>query len=496
MGASEAGLGRAARDDRRTATPSRTRWLVLAAVATAQFLSVLDGLIVSVALPSIGRDLELSSIELQWALNAYTIPFASLLLLGGRLADVIGRRRAFLLGLALLAIGSLVGGLGISAPLLFAGRALQGVGAAISLPAALALVVATFEEGPERTRALAVLALGGGLAMVSAGLIGGVLTQALGWEWVLLINLPIVAFAALLGRVGMPGVQEGNGARSFDLTGALLGMSALTLLVYAAVQAQEVGLAAVGTLLPLVAAIALAIVFVVVQRRSPAPLLRLGLLREGNVGGANLLAILFSTGFIAPLFLGTIYLQDVLGFDALRAGLAFLPLSVLVVVCNPVVARVTARFGVASVAAFGFALVSFAFLLISMASGGAYVSQILPGFVLTGIGVTAAYIPLSVAAVAGVSTDEAGVASGVFNTSQQVGGAVLLAVLAAVATAVSRQAIDAGVPEADALATGFRWGFRLAAGINLLAAIGAATLLRAPGQPAGDPVGATAADGR
>jgi EmrB/QacA subfamily drug resistance transporter len=445
----------------------------LAAAMSTQFLSVLDGHIVSIALPSIAQDVGFSPTGLQWVLNAYMVPLAGVLLLGGRIADVFGRRPAFLGGLALLGTGSLLGGVATTPAMLLAGRVLQGLGAAVSIPAALALVVTTFPEGPQRTRALAKMFIGGGVAMVSAGLLGGTLTALAGWHWVLLINLPVAGLAAALGWAGMAGHHDERSDVAFDVTGAAAGVGALTLLVLATVETRAAGWLTAPTVTAAGAALLLAVVFVVVELRHPAPLLRFGLLRSRPVAGANLLAIVFSSGFIAPLFLGTIYLQDVLGFDPLEAGLAFLPLSLVVVLSNPLLARLTARLGVAPVTAAGFVLVGLAFAHLSAASGGSYALEVLPGFVLAGVGVTAAIIPMAVAAVTGVSDKESGMASGVFNASLQVGGAVMLALIAAVAAGAMT---DTASPEA--LAGGLQNGFRFAAVLNVVAAVAAVLFFR------------------
>jgi MFS family permease len=392
------------------------RNLALAALAAADFLVLLDGLGVAVALPAIRDGLRFDQADLSWVVTAYVLVFGGFLLLGGRLADLVGRRRVLLGGFAVFAAGSLVAGLAPTAPALVGGRALQGLGAAAMAPAALALLTATFPAGPERDRALAVWSAAGSLGIPAGALLGGVVTGLWGWRWVLLGIAPAAALAAGLALLVVDESRDPGAPQGFDLLGAVTGTLGLALLILAITRRAP---------LPLVAAVALLIAFVVTERRSPAPLVRPDLFRGPGLVAANLAGAALPVGLGAVLFLGTQHLQGVLGFTALQAGLAYLALSLPVVAASPIAARLVARFGRRPVAVGGF-LVQAAGLLVLLPASG---NGLWLGFALVGAGAPAAFVPVTGAAVA---VPDSGLASGVFNASQQVGNALALALLAVV----------------------------------------------------------------
>ena len=414
-------------------TPDR-RWLALVLLAAAQFVVVLDASIVNVALPSIGRALSFSQDNLSWVINAYTLTFGGFLLLGGRMADLIGRRRLFMIGLALFAGASFAGGIAQSAGWLVAARAVQGLGGALLSPAALSLLTTIFAEGKERNTALGVWGAVAGSGGAVGVLLGGMLTQWAGWEWVLFVNVPIALVAVLLAPRLLP-ESRNVGPRHFDIAGAVSITAGLSLLVYALVSANTSGWASLHTLG--LGAIALVLIagFVVIERRTRAPLVPFpGIFRLRTITGINITALFVAMSLFSMFFFVSLYMQQVLGYDALKTGVSYLPLAGGIIVSAGLASTLVTRFGFKPVLVAGLILTAGGLIWFAqIPPDGTYARDILGPSLLSAFGLGFAFVPMTVAAVAGVRQDEAGLASGLINTSQQVGGALGLAILAAIA---------------------------------------------------------------
>ena len=457
------------------ATSPRGRWATLMALCAADFLVVLDGLIVAVALPAIQDDLAISTGTLQWVVTAYLLPFGGLLLLGGRLGDLFGRRRVLLVGLTLFGIGALMAGLAWAPAALFAGRAVQGSGAAMMAPTALALLGATFSAGSSRNRALGLWSAAGSIGIPAGALLGGVLTASFGWRAVLLVSVPAAVGAAVATRWVVPESADPDAPRGLDLPGAALVTGAVTLLVFGVVNVEHIDdpiQMIVRSGVPVVAAVTLLAGLVAVERQSRNPLIppdtfALPGLTRANVAGAAL-----PVGLGAVLFLGTLQMQRLLGLDPLQTGLAYLVITVPIIAASPLAARLTTRLGRARVAVAGYLLQSAGLALLSRIDAGAAVSSLATGFVLVGIGAPLAFVPVTAAAL-DAPEERSGLASGVFNTVQQVGNALALAVIATLTAAT--QTLD-GAPEPDDPASGYGAGFLLAASICLIWSLAAARL--------------------
>ncbi len=464
-----------------TPTPDPRRWKALGLICTAVFMTVLDISIVNVALPSIQRGLHFNQDDLQWVITAYAITFGGFLLLGGRAADYLGRRRVFFAGLALFTGASLACGLSTSETFLIVARAVQGLGAAIVSPAALSIVTTTFEEGPERNKALGIWgAVAGGGAAVGV-IAGGVLTQYLGWEWIFFLNVPVgVACMLLTPRLVRESRVEGDG-RSYDVPGAVTITTALMILVFAISKAPEVGWTSARTIGLLAASAALHAAFVGIELRTERPLLPFGIFRVRTVLGANVVGFLLGGAIFGSFFLLTQYMQYVLGFTALRTGLAFLATAGTAVVAAGVAQALVTRVGVKPILALGMGLLAFGQLWYTWISvDGSYSVDLLPGFVATGIGIGFAFVPVSIAALAGVQHHEAGLASGLINTSQQIGGAIGTAVVSTVALTHQSALLASGSSLAAARAGGYSQGFWIGFGVALAGV--AATLVLIRGQ--------------
>ncbi len=460
-------------------------WLVLFLVCMGQFMVVLDATIVNVALPSIQTDLAISDSSLQWIVNAYTLVFGGFLLLGGRAADLIGRRTLFLAGIAVFTGGSLLAGLAQSEAMLIGARALQGLGGALLSPAALAVITTTFAEGSDRTKALAVWA-----AVASGGsavglLLGGVLVEVLSWEWIFIINVPIGLALAFASFRVVPNSRIEGARRHFDIPGAVSVTAGLVLLVYTIVKAQEWGWGSVETLGLGAVALALLGAFVAIELRSPAPLVRLGIFRLRSLAVGNGVFLILMAGMFSMFFFASLYVQNVLGYSALTTGLAFLPVTVGIMLGATLAQQLVPRIGVKRIvltamplAAFGLALLAF-----NTQVDGTYLG-LLAGLMPVSIGMGAAFVPMTLVATTGVSEDEAGLASGVFNTSQQIGGALGLAVLSTLATDKTASVLFGlgGAPteaqQSAALVEGFQLAFLVAAGLFVVGTAIVATLLR------------------
>jgi EmrB/QacA subfamily drug resistance transporter len=457
------------------------RWLALALIAAAQFVVVLDASIVNVALPSIGRDLQFSQENLSWVVNAYVLVFGGFLLLGGRMADLLGRRRLFIAGLGLFALASLAGGLASSEGQLIAARAVQGLGGAMLSPAALSIVTTLFAEGAERNKAMGVWGAVAGSGGAAGVLLGGMLTEWAGWEWVLFVNLPIgLAAAAIAPRLLPESRMEGR--RHFDVAGAVSITVGLVVLVYAIVDANDAGWTSTQTLGLAGLAVALIGSFVAIELRTKAPLVPFGIFRNRTLSGANVTGLLVAAALYAMFFFISLYMQQVLGYDALKAGLSYLPLTAGIIISAGVASQVVTRVGykppfVAGLLMAAGALVWFA----QVSPTGGYLSDILFPSLMAAVGLGFAFVPMTLAAVSGVREHEAGLASGLINTSQQVGGALGLAILASVATTRTDSVMEtAGGDPASlpvALTEGFQDAFLVGAGFAVVGAILAMILI-------------------
>jgi EmrB/QacA subfamily drug resistance transporter len=458
------------------------RWFALVLLAAAQFVVVLDASIVNVALPSIGGDLHFSQDDLSWVINAYTLTFGGFLLLGGRLADLLGRRRLFMIGLTLFAVASFAGGIAQSAGWLVAARAVQGLGAALLSPAALSLLTTIFAEGKERNTALGVWGAVAGSGGAVGVLLGGMLTEWAGWEWVLFVNVPITAVAVLLSPRLLP-ESRNEGERHFDIAGAITITAGLSLLVYALVDANNAGWASTQTLGLGAIALALIAAFVLIELRTKAPLVPFpGIFRLRTITGINITALFIAMSLFSMFFFVSLYMQQVLGYDALKAGLSYLPLAGGIIVSAGLASGLVTRFGFKPVLVTGLLLTAAGLVWFAQVSpNGTYVNDILGPSLLSAFGLGFAFVPMTIAAVAGVRQDEAGLASGLINTSQQVGGALGLAILATIANGRTDDVMAAANGSKAALPVALTEGFQSAltvgAGFAITGAILAMVLI-------------------
>jgi EmrB/QacA subfamily drug resistance transporter len=453
--------------------------LALALLAMTQFVIVLDASIVNVALPSIGRALDFSQDDLSWVVNAYTLTFGGFLLLGGRLADLLGRRRIFIGGLVLFSLASLAGGFAQSDVWLIAARAVQGLGAAIISPAALSLVTTMFAEGAERNRALGVWGAVAGSGGAAGVLLGGVLTEYAGWEWVLFVNVPIGIAAALVAPRLLPESRDTESDRVFDVAGATTVTAGLALLVYTLVDANNAGWASTQTIVLGALSVVLLVAFVFIERRTRNPLMPLSIFRLRTLRGADVVGLLIGMSLFGVFFFLSLYMQQVLGYDALKTGFAYLPLALNIIVSAGVASQLVTRIGFKPTLIAGMLLVGGGLVWFSQVSpDGSYVSDVLFPSLLLAWGLGLAFVPVTVAAVTGTRPDEAGLASGLINTAQQVGGALGLAILAAIANGKTSDVIASGVRNpAVALTEGFQDAFLVGAGFALLGAVLAAVMI-------------------
>ena len=450
------------------------RWRALIVIAIAQLMVVLDASIVNIALPAMQQDLGMTDANRQWVITAYTLAFGGLLLLGGRIADYQGRKRMFIVGLIGFAAASFLGGLSTTQGMLFGARALQGVFAALLAPAALSLISVTFTESKERARAFGVFgAISGGGAAI--GLVaGGLLTEYASWHWTLLVNTPVAVIAVLLA---IPFVRESRatGNTSYDIPGAITATLGLVSVVYGITKAGAEGWGATSTLTFLAIGVALLIVFIVIESKTSHPLLPLRILTNRNRGGAYLASFFIGVGLFAMFLFLTFFFQGVLGYSPLKSGLLFLPFSAGVVVSAGIASQLMPRVGPRWVTTGGFALAVLGMLmLLRLTPSSAYVGDILPSLILISLGMGLIFVPLSAVSLYAVGDRDAGVASAVLNTSQQIGGSVGVAFLntiAASATAAYIVANQLQAPTPDALVAGFHRGFIWAAGILLFAGV-------------------------
>jgi EmrB/QacA subfamily drug resistance transporter len=457
------------------ADTQRSKWLALALLAAAQFVVVLDASIVNVALPSIGRALNFSQDNLSWVVNAYTLFFGGFLLLGGRLADRLGRRRMFIAGMVLFALASLGGGLAQSELWLIIARSVQGLGAALVSPAALSIVTTTFTEGAERNKALGVWGAVAGSGGAAGVLLGGVLTKFAGWEWVLFVNTPIGLAAAFLAPRLLHESRDQR-TKNFDVAGAVTVTAGLALLVYSLVDANQAGWGSARTIGLGAVAVALLAAFVAIELRTREPLVPFSIFRLKTLRGSNIVALLIGMSLFSMFFFISLYMQQILGYDALKAGLAYLPLAVSIIVSAGFASQMVTRLGFKPTLITGMVLITGALVWFSQVSaGGSYLGDVLFPSLLAAVGLGFAFVSVTIGAVAGTTDENAGLASGLINTSQQVGGALGLAILAAVANASTDNAV--GVSRLVALNDGFRDAFLVGAFFALAGAILAAVLI-------------------
>ena len=459
-------------------TSDRRKWLALALLSAVQFMVVLDIAIVNVALPSIKVDLGFSQANLQWVISAYALVFGGFLLLGGRAADLLGRRRLFLAGLVVFTLASLVAGLAWSEPSLIVARAFQGLGAAIISPAALSILSTTFSEGRERNIALGVWGAVGGFGAAAGVLLGGVLTETLSWSWIFFVNVPVGALAFLLAPRLLNESRDAT-VRAFDLPGAVLVTAGLSSLVYAITQTGTYGWTSGRTIGVGVAALALLVAFVWWERRHAEPLMRFGLLRTKTIAGANVGGLILGTATFSMFLMLTLYMQQVLGYSPIKTGVGYLAVAVSAILWSAVAAQLTTRVGVKSVLVTGMTALTGGLVYFTQASvHGSYLADLLPGFLLVGVGLGFSFVPISIAALAGVGPAEAGLASGLFNTSQQIGGALGIAALSTIATSRTSDALARHNALPSALVHGFTGAFLVGAGIAVVGVLAALTLIR------------------
>ena len=456
----------------------RRKWLALALLCVVQFMVVLDIAIVNVALPSIQVDLGFSQEDLQWVISAYALVFGGFLLLGGRAADMFGRRRIFLAGIVLFTSASLLAGLAWSDGSLIGARALQGLGAAIITPAALSILSTTFVEGRERNIALGAWGAVGGFGAVAGVLLGGILTDALSWEWIFFVNVPV----GLMGFVAAPFLlQESRDARvkRFDLPGAVLVTAGLSSLVYGITEAGRDGWLDARTIAVFATALALLVGFVAWELRHEEPLMRFGIFQTRTVSGANVAGFIMGTALFSMFLMLTLYMQQVLGYSPMKTGVAYLAVAGTAIVWSAVAAQLVTRLGVKPVLVVGMTMLSGGLLFFTQVSAdGAYASDLLPGFLLIGVGIGFSFVPISIAALAGVQPAEAGLASGLINTSQQIGGALGIAALSTIATSSTQDAVASGSVLPVALVDGFSSAFLVGTVVAVLGIVAALTLIR------------------
>jgi EmrB/QacA subfamily drug resistance transporter len=453
---------------------------LLLVVCLAQFMVILDVAIVNVALPSIRHDMGFSSTGLQWVVNAYTLTFAGFLMLGGRAADLLGRRRVLLVGTAAFGLTSLLCAIASSRGLLIGARAVQGLAGAVVSPATLAIVTTSFAEGRERNRALGAWVTMGAVGASSGALLGGLLTQTLGWPAIFAINAPLGLLTIVLGLRVIPAGTRPAGPRNFDLLGAVLVTAGLIAVTYGIVRSEALGWGSAGMLVPLLAGLGLLAAFAVVEGRvARVPLVPLSIFRLAQLRAANLVVILMYAALFAMFYFVTLYLQQVLGDDALVAGLKFLPLTGAVFAGSRIAPRLVARFGVRVTVVAGMLSATLGMLVLTnVAPGGSYLAVVLPGGMLSCLGMGLALVPATIAAVQGVPSTQSGLASGLLNTSRLVGGALGLALLSTLASSHTRGELAGAVNAPRALTDGFALAFEVGAGFCVAGALVAVALLR------------------
>jgi EmrB/QacA subfamily drug resistance transporter len=474
------------------ATTDSRRWLTLAVVGAAFFMTVLDVAIVNVAIPSIQHDLKITSdTTVEWVLIAYAITFGGFLLLGGRMADLLGRRLIFIVGLTLFTVASLACGLANSIGVLIAARAVQGVGAAIISPAALSIVTTTFEEGAERNKALGIWGALGGSGAAAGVLFGGILTKYLGWEWIFFVNVPVGALVFALTYPFVPESRADLGHRRFDAAGAVTVTSGLALLVYAISKAPDVGWGATRTILLLIAAVALIAVFALIELRNRAPLMPFGIFRIRSLLAANVVGFLLGAVIFANFFVLTLYVQKTLHWSALETGVTFLATAGTTVIWAGVAQALTTRFSPRPVIVVGLIVLAASMgWYTQIPVDGHYWPDLLPAYLTFALGLAFSFVPVTIAALAQVTPQDAGLASGLINTNQQIGGAIGVAIATTIFTSHAKDLLKTNHAPAAAFTSGYQWAFWALIALALVAAAAAFVLLRgtkieiAEGEPA------------
>jgi EmrB/QacA subfamily drug resistance transporter len=463
-------------------TSPSNRWLILVIACLAQFMVVLDATVVNVALPSIQRGLHFSPADLQWVVNAYTLIFGGFLLLGGRAADLLGRRRLFVAGVILFSFASMLNGVAQSSTMLILGRGLQGLGGALVSPAALSIITTTFTETSERTRALSVwsaIAAGGAAAGL---LLGGVLTDLASWRWVFFVNVPVGALTTLLALRFIPESRVEAEHRSFDLLGATTVTGGLLVLVYGIVKAQVFGWGSVRTIGLLAGGIALIALFVAIERRAVAPLVRLAIFRVRSIAAADSALLLVGSAMFGMFFFASLYVQEILGYNPLHAGLAFLPVTVGIGGGAAAAQQLIRRFGVRGVAVAGVVIAAVGMVLLTTLSVHGSYGSLLVGLIPLSVGMGLTFVPITLLATSGVTDADAGLASGLFNTAQQVGGSLGLALMSTFAASRTSHLLGSASSHATiatAKVAGYHVAFAAGAVMLVLAALIVVGVLRA-----------------
>jgi EmrB/QacA subfamily drug resistance transporter len=471
---------------------SQHKQATLILMAMSQFMVVLDVSVVNVALPAIKHSLDFTENGLQWVVNAYTVTFAGFLLLGGRAADLLGRRRIFVLGLVLFALASLIGGLADSRTVLILARLTQGLGGAVVAPATLSILTTTFTDHDERHRAIGIWGAVGAGGGAAGALAGGVITDVLGWRWILFINVPIALCSAVAASRLLAEGRNEDAERNFDVLGAISATAGLSLLVFGIVRTDSSGWGDPTTLISIAAGVALLLAFLTIETRfARAPLMPLRLFRSRSLSASNVIMLVLGCASFAMWFFFSLYLQEALGYSAIRAGVTFLPMTIALIVCSRVASRGASLFGVRRMQIGGMVGVTIGlFLFARLNLQGGYLNEMLAPSLITSISIPFAFIPSTLAATSGVATEEAGLASAVLNTSRLVGGALGLAILATLATARSNSDLrhpTAAIHTANqALVNGFHLAF-LAAAVIAALGVGTAVFWTPRHQPEIDP---------
>ena len=460
-------------------------WLVLCLVCIAQFMVILDATIVNVALPSIQADLNMAEADLQWVVNSYTLIFGGFLLLGGRAGDLIGRKRVFLAGLVVFTVASFLNGIADSSTFLILARGLQGLGAALVAPAALSILTTTFEAGEQRAKALGVwAAIAPGGAAVGL-LLGGILVEFLSWPWIFFVNVPVGIAAFVASMIYVPESRADAEHRIFDIPGAVTVTAGLVALVYGIVNVQEAGWTSASTLFWGALALVLLTAFVLIEQRQKAPLVRLGIFAVRTLRAANVTMLLVASGLFAMFFFNTLYVQRVLGYTPLEAGLAFLPVTVGIAIGAGLSQPLVKRLGIRTTSMIGMTLGTIGMLLlVTSDANGSYLGDVLLGLAPVSVGMGLTFVPVTLLATSGIDREDAGLASGLFNTSQQIGGALGLAILSTLAVNRTENALG-GLPGAptpvqqgEALVSGFHAAYVGGALFFLAGIVVMLTLLR------------------
>src|SRR5215813_4802047 len=467
----------------------RRRWLILSVLVVAQFMVVLDVAIVNVALPTIKHDLHFSENGLQWVISSYAILFGGVLLLGGRMADLLGRRRVFMAGLAVFTIFSLLDGLAWSSASLIVFRGLQGLGAALLAPAALSILMTTFQEGRDRNVALGVWGAASGSGGAAGVLLGGALTSGLSWSWIFFINVPVGLAVMGLTPFLLSESRANLNHRHFDFAGAASITGGLMLLVYALTRATQHGWTSASTIALLATSAALIGAFFAIEYRSKAPLLPLQIFRLRTLTASNVAGLLMGGAIFAQFFLLTLYMQEVLHYSALKTGVAYIGLTLTIIVFSAFAQAAVTRIGVRYVLPAGLALSTAALVLFArLPVDGHYWKDLFPAFMISGLGLALAFVPMSIGALTGVRESDAGIASGLINTTQQIGGAVGVALATTVATTFTTHYVDAHAGSnafsGPALTHGFQIAFYVLAALAAAGAVLSAIMIEStPAEP-------------